>query len=540
MNTHNNNNTVRLSGLSQLKATLSAVIKPPVSNMFFLGFSAGLPLLLIFGTLSLWLSEAGLEKSSITYFSWAALGYSFKFVWAPLVDKLPIYGLTSRMGKRRSWLLVSQLSMVGAIITMAMSDPQTGNGVILLAIGAIWLGFSSATQDIVIDAYRIEAAHADYQALMSSNYIAGYRIGMMAAGAGALFLAFFLGSTETNYQLSAWRQTYLYMAALLLVGIITTLCIKEPKTHDAVDSKGKSYLYSRKDYLRFLGLFLSIVIIFISVFIALGPVAAWLKASVLSLSDNAALAGFIGASVRLLSTAFIALASGYGLTKIGFVPKVMFEQTYISPVKDFFSRYQKVAYLILLLVGLYRISDIVLGAISNIFYYDMGFSKTDIATVAKVFGLWITILGSFLGGFLSIRYGVMRVLMLGAVMTVITNLLFILLFRVPELWMLYFVISADNITGGLATGALIAYLSSLINIQFTAMQYAIFSSLMSLFPKILAGYSGAMVEALGYETFFLFASLLGVPIFVLVWLANKYTKIKTSATQDSIAAAAID
>jgi hypothetical protein len=344
-------------------------------------------------------------------------------------------------------------------LTMALSNPQTSQGIIQLAIGAVWLGFSSATQDIVIDAYRIEVADSHLQALMSSNYIAGYRIGMMVAGAGALYLAFFLGSTEQQYQLGAWQQTYLIMAALVLVGIITTLIIKEPI---ASELKGKQYEYGAKDYGRFFCLFSAIVISFIIAYLLTDTMSASIKASMTHWSDNNALGSFIGASTRLMTSLTVAMLAGYSLTKIGLVPKVMFEDTYISPVRDFFQRYQKVAYLILLLIGLYRISDIVLGAIANIFYYDMGFSKTDIATVAKVFGLWMTILGSFLGGFLSIRYGVMRVLMLGAVMTVITNLFFIALFNIPEIWMLYFVISADNITGGLAAGALIAYLSSLI------------------------------------------------------------------------------
>ena len=179
--------------------------------------------------------------------------------------------------------------------------------------------------------------------------------------------------------------------------------------------------------------------------------------------------------------------------------------------------------LILLLVGFYRVSDIVLGVIANVFYFDMGYSKEEIATATKVFGLWMTILGGFLGGWLALRYGTVRVLMLGAVMTVATNLLFIALASSPgNLPLLYVVIGADNLTAGLASAAFIAYLSSLTSLSFTAVQYAIFSSLMTLFPKLLGGFSGQVVDAFGYSTFFLGAAALGVPVLLLIWLVRRY------------------
>ena len=172
----------------------------------------------------------------------------------------------------------------------------------------------------------------------------------------------------------------------------------------------------------------------------------------------------------------------------------------MDPIAEFFGRYGKMAILVLLLIGFYRVSDIVLGVIANVFYYDMAFSKSQIATVTKVFGIWMTIGGGFIGGFLTVRYGVLRVLMLGAVMTVVTNLLFIPVVHNPgNLSLLYVVIGADNITAGVAVAAFIAYLSSLTNLSFTAVQYAMFSSMMTLFPKVLGGYSGSIVNSLGYE-----------------------------------------
>jgi len=180
--------------------------------MLFLGFSAGIPILLIFSTLGLWLNEAGVAKSTITYFSWAALGYSFKFVWAPLVDRLPLPFLTHFLGRRRAWMLVSQLAIMGSILLMSTVDPKAGvSSLEILAYGAVLLGFSSATQDIVIDAYRIESADQDMQSMLSATYIAGYRIGMLVAGAGGLFMASYLGSTKELYSYSAWSNTYVIM-----------------------------------------------------------------------------------------------------------------------------------------------------------------------------------------------------------------------------------------------------------------------------------------------------------------------------------------
>ena len=502
---------------------LSVYKKPRILAMLFLGFSAGLPILLIFSTLSLWLREAGVERSAVTYFSWAALGYSFKFVWAPLVDKLPLPFLHSLLGKRRSWLLVSQFMIITAMVWMAMNDPASTNGLSYMAVAAVMLGFSSATQDIVIDAWRIEAVESELQSLMSANYVAGYRIGMIVAGAGALYMAEWLGSTREVYVYSAWQLTYMAMAATMFVGVMTTLFIPEPER-----TQETSYLHSARDYARFLLLFLVLVAAMIVTYLGLSDLSSVSKAWLSETSANGKLAGFLAEALRLLTALSVAIATGWLLVKAHFEEKRMLQDTYIEPVMDFFHRYGKVAFLILLLIGFYRVSDIVLGVISNVFYQDMGFSKDQIATVTKVFGIWMTILGGFLGGFLTLRFGMIRILMLGAVMTVITNLLFIPVANNPsDLMLLYVVIGADNITAGLASAAFIAYLSSLTSLSFTAVQYAVFSSLMTLFPKLLGGYSGSIVDAIGYQNFFLAASMIGVPVFLLVWLAGRYTRTET-------------
>ena len=197
------------------------------------------------------------------------------------------------------------------------------------------------------------------------------------------------------------------------------------------------------------------------------------------------------------------------------------DQAYIAPVKDFFQRYGlSLALTMLALIGLYRVSDIVLGVISNVFYQDLGFSKITIANVVKSFGLGMTIVGGFIGGILALRYGVMRILFAGAVLSALTNILFIILAKAgQDIGLLYLVIAADNLSAGLASAAFVAFLSSLTNISFTAMQYAIFSSIMTLFPKVLGGYSGSIVEGIGYESFFLITALMGLPvIFLIVWV----------------------
>ncbi|MEE9343452.1 MAG: MFS transporter [Gammaproteobacteria bacterium] len=489
-------------------------------TMLFLGFSAGIPLLLIFSSLSLWLREAGIERSAVTFFSWAALGYSFKFVWAPLVDTVPLPFLHRLLGRRRSWLLLAQLAIIAAIVLMSLTDPAVSEHHLnVMALAAVMLGFSAATQDIVIDAYRIESADKDLQALLSSTYIAGYRVGMLVSGAGALFLASAFGSVADDYNYLAWQSAYLIIAATMLVGVVTTLLIPEPEQA----SRNKA-TYSARDYAGFLLLFLIVVISFVGSYILS---ADWMHSIKMALQEtvhNKPLASLVTECLRIS----LAIVAGYVFARIlvalGLVNREILNETYIAPVQDFFMRYGvKLAILFLMLIGLYRISDIVLGVISNVFYQDMGFSKVEIATIVKTFGLFMTIAGGFLGGILSMRYGVMRILLLGAVLSAATNLLFLLLSQTGyNISLLYLVISADNLSAGLASAAFVAFLSSLTNVSFTAMQYAIFSSLMTLIPKVLGGYSGGMVDAIGYAGFFTMTALMGLPVILLIWLVSRY------------------
>jgi MFS transporter, PAT family, beta-lactamase induction signal transducer AmpG len=510
--------------MNSWQESFRAFLHPRVITMLFFGLSAGIPLLLIFSSLGLWLREAGVERATVTFFSWAALGYSFKFVWAPLVDCLPLPFLTRKLGRRRAWILLSQIAIMSSILLMGLTDPSSGMSQLkIMALAAVMLGFSSATQDIVIDAYRIESAPAELQALMSSTYIAGYRIGMLLSGAGSLFLAGYLGSELGSYNYNAWQTTYACMAVVMLVGVLTTLIINEPDSNRDIQIK-----YTSNTYFKFFVVFLIAAIGFVVSFILSADIAAYWKTQLGDVLQNHAISNFLIELLRLSLGILVALSITSLSIKIKFIERRVINESYVAPVKDFFQRYGiKLAFLLLALIGLYRISDIVLGVIANIFFQELGYSKIEIASIVKTFGLFMTILGGFLGGVLSVRFGVIKILFLGALLTVITNLLFMLLaIKGYDITLLYLVISADNLSAGLASAAFVAFLSRLTNISFTAMQYAIFSSLMTLLPKLIGGYSGSIVENIGYNYFFLLASLIGVPVLWIIYLANKHLKFE--------------
>jgi len=489
--------------------------------------------LIIFGTLSLWLREAGVSRSTATFFSWAILGYSFKFVWAPLVDRLPIPLLTRLLGRRRSWILVSQLAVMLSILLMANTDPQLH--LTAMAIAAVCLGFASATQDIVIDAYRIESAPARLQAMLATTYISGYRIGMILAGAVALGLADQLGSTMEAYSYAAWQKTYWLMAAAMLIGMITTLSIREP------DAQNSPHEYRTIDYLNFVLVFAAAVASFIAVLWFSPETPKWFSGGTQTLFVSAFSSLCFAAAVGAAYTLAI------GATKAGLINQAMVSESYIKPVQDFFHRYGKLAIWVLMLILLYRISDIVLGVISYVFYQDMGYTKTEIGAISKGWGLGVSIFGSFVSGVVALRIGVMRTLQIAAVLVVATNLLFCWLtfvgqghtdirFTLPLIGAVSFpfeltlVIGLDNLMQGFSTVAFIAWMSSLTNVSFTATQYAIFSSIMTLFPKIIGGYSGTIVDVYGYTTFFLFASALGLPVIALIHFLQKRLEFNTPST----------
>nr|WP_299040495.1 MFS transporter [uncultured Psychrobacter sp.] len=502
-----------------LSESLKAYLDRRAIIMLFLGFVAGIPILLIFSSLSLWLREAGIDRSVVTMFSWAALGYAFKFIWAPLIDAVPLPVLTKMLGRRRSWILVSQLLIITAICIMAGVNPANEGSLFLMAVGAVLLGFSSATQDIVIDAYRIELAPPSLQAVLSAMYVTGYRIGMIVAGAGALYLADYFGSTEALYSYEAWRNTYWIMAGVMGIGVITTLVIHEPVSKQVLVERETS------DYTRLVLVFAISVIGFVMVFANAGVVLPEVEG---------VFTGFLLEVVRMAVSLAAAIGIGYGLVKANLVAPEFARVTWVEPIADFFRRYGKKALLLLALIGLYRISDIVAGVISNVFYQDMQFSKVDIANAVKLVGVVMAIGGGFLGGLLAQKMRIMRAMMVGAILACVTNLLFILLTYHPgSLPYMYLAVILDNLAAGLASAVFIAFLSALTSIRFTAVQYSIFSSLMTLLPKVIGGYSGSIVDSTSYPFFFLFTFALGIPILALIYYVDKHIIIGDNDDYDS-------
>jgi|TARA_R100000049_G_C1954054_1_gene105058 PAT family beta-lactamase induction signal transducer AmpG len=414
--------------------------------MLFLGFSAGLPFLLVFSTLNARLADVGVETATIGFFSWLGITYSIKVFWAPVVDRLKLPVLNRLFGKRRSWILLAQAGIATGLYLMAAVDPLSAPET--LALCGLLVAFSSATQDVAIDAYRIEIAEERLQAALAATYIFGYRLALLVAGAGALYLAEFW----------SWQVSYQVMAALVGVGVLTVLVAREPEVNH---------------------------------FAAAEDIAE-------KVQEEAARRGHLPPRLAKLAGWFYAAVAG--------------------PFVDFFRRYKELAIVILVLVAVYRISDIAMGVMANPFYLDfMGFSKTQVADVTKVFGFFMTILGSMVGGVLVVRYGVRRILLAGAIMTAATNLLFVVLAQYPpDIKLLALVVSADNLSGGIANVALIAWLSSMTSASFTATQYALFSSLMTLPGKFLGGFSGIVVADFGYAQFFLVAGVMGVPAILLV------------------------
>ncbi|MFN3521506.1 MAG: AmpG family muropeptide MFS transporter [Phenylobacterium sp.] len=463
--------------------------------MLGLGFACGLPNLLIFDTLSAWLRDAGLSLEVIGFFSLATLAYSFKFLWAPLVDRAAIPGLTAWLGHRRSWMLVCQALIIAGLWLVAGGDP--GGGLGAMALFAVFVGFSSATQDIVVDAWRIEAAPDEKQGAMAAAYQWGYRISMIVAGAAPLVLA----------EAFSWNFSYAAMACLMAIGVAAVLAAPREAAHAVrpIHAEGAPARPALEipEWIARLALF------------ALGALilGSGLAGNAGLLASALGAVGQGGAGERL-AAAWTAKPWGVFLQVAGVAagglvivlaarpapgvrtrPGIYLAAALGDPLKDFFARHHRTAGLILALICLYRLSDFVLN-IMNPFYLDLGFSKTEIAEVRKVFGVVMSMAGVFAGGYAVARLGLMRALLVGAFAGPLSNLVFAwLAVQGPQLWALFVAIGVDNIASGFAGTCLIAYMSSLTSEGFTATQYALFSSLYSLPGKLLASQSGRIVEA---------------------------------------------
>jgi MFS transporter, PAT family, beta-lactamase induction signal transducer AmpG len=395
------------------------VTDPVLALMLALGFSSGLPFLLILGTQAARLADAKVPIQEIGLISWVGLCYSLKFLWSPVIDEVDVPYLAGLLGRRRAWLLVAQIGIACGLVALAFADPaHSFKGLILCAV---FTAFAAATQDIVIDGWRIDSAPPERQGMMAATYNFGYRLGLLAAGAGALYIADYSG----------WRAAYLVMAVLMLVGIIAGLV--SPRLPERARDETQS-----------------------------------------------------------------------------------FAMNFVAPVVDLARRFGPLLAVILLLVALYRLPDFLSGVMANPLYIGLGFSKSQIATMSKVYGIWIGIAGAFAGGFTITRIGLMPALLAGGIAAAASHLCLALLAATGKsLPLLALSVSVENFAGNFAGAALIAYMSSLTSPAYAASQYALLSSLYALLGKFFGGLSGFAVHQIGFAKFFASTSLIGVPVAVL-------------------------
>lgn len=429
---------------------LAVYREPRMVAMLFLGFASGLPFYLVLQTLTIWMREAGIARTLIGMLAWGTIPYSLKFLWAPIVDRAPLPLIGRLLGRRRSWMLLAQLCIAFGLARLAFCNPATG--LLRIALWAFFVAFFAATQDIAMDAWRIESAPIEMQGAMLAAYQVGFRVALITGSAGALALA----------QAFAWSTSYLAMALLAGVGIVTTLCVAEPQA-----------LASREERERE------------------ARVVQWLERRAhwpQSLKD----AGewFIGAVV--------------------------------CPLVDFFTRHgTRLALITLCFVGAYRLTEFGMGSQIGPFYVDHGYSNEQIATVVKIYGLTVAVVGVFLAGLLIAKIGLLRSLVLGSLLVMASNIGFAALAttHTPTLLGLGLANALDNLALAVQGTALLAFLSSLTSPKYTATQYALFSSLYALPGKTLEGFSGIVSHWTGYPLFFVYTASLSIPgLLLLFWL----------------------
>jgi MFS transporter, PAT family, beta-lactamase induction signal transducer AmpG len=419
-----------------------------VLSMLFLGFSSGLPFFLVFATLSAWLRQAGIQRSTIGMLSWVGILYSLKFLWAPVVDRVRLPILHRILGRRRAWMLLAQIGLAVGLAELSVSDPA--GGVRAVALGALFVAFCAATQDIALDAWRIESAPPQLQGAMVAVYQVGYRLALITGSAGALTIA----------DLAGWHASYATMAALMGIGMLTTLFVREPCLAAALQSAAREERVTRW----------------------LDSRAHWPR--------------------PLLSAG------------------EWFISAVVCPLLDFFTRYGPgSALLLLVFIGSYRLTEFTMGSMANPLYIDLGYTLKQIAAVVKVYGLVMSLFGVFIAGILITKIGLVRMLVLGNVLLLLSNLGFALLAteHTPSILALGLVNGFDNLAIAVQGTSLLAFLSGLTSPKYTATQYALFSSLYALPGKILEGTSGFVVDHIGYPAFFVYTASLSLPGLLLLY-----------------------
>ena len=419
---------------------LSVYFTPRQIIILVMGFASGLPLLLTLSTLSYWLSKLGVDKTTIGLFALVGAPYTFKFAWSPIIDQMPLPVLTRLLGRRKSWLLVLQILLAAAIFGMGQTDPVTAPTA--TALMTILVAFFAASQDIVIDAYRIELLDDDEQGAGAGTTQVGYRIGMLLAGAGAGAMSDFI----------AWPTIFAILAGAMLLCAVFTLFIPEPKVAVRAQRQG-SY-------------------------------AEWLTEAV------------------------------------------------IRPFADFIGRRGWVV--ILLFILFYKFGDAFGGTMATPFYNELGFTGTEIAAMSKVYGLIASLVGGVLGGLVVARIGLFKTLLIGGVLQAVTNLLFsYLALKGNNLLWLGIAITADNLAGGIAAAAFVAYLSGLCNVAFTATQYALLTSFMAQGRTVMSSGSGWLADHMDWINFWALTALMAIPgLLLLLWIARLYPQGLTVKPND--------
>lgn len=417
--------------MEQWRDSIAVYFRPHVLLVLVLGFSSGLPLALSFATLSAWLTEVDVSKTSIGLFALVGTPYTLKFLWAPLLDQVRLPVLTRLLGKRRGWILFTQFLLLAAIIALGQTNPAIDP--LFTAAMALTVAFCSASQDIVIDAFRVEALEENEQGAGSAMLVYGYRIGMLVSGAGALYLADSL----------SWPLVYAIMASFVLIGSVAVLLAKEPPHPSDIPQEGHSTEF-----------------------------VAWLQRAV------------------------------------------------VEPFREFLGRSGWA--LVLLFILLYKLGDAVAGTMTIPFYLDLGFNKTEIAEITKVFGLAATLFGSFVGGLLVARLSILKALLVAGILQAASNLMFAAQAMVgADPVFLMATVAIENVSGGMGTTAFVAYLAGLCNLAFTATQYALLSSFMAFGRTFFASSGGWFADQLGWVEFFLLSTVIAVPgVLMILFLAR--------------------
>ena len=493
-------------------------LEPRLIAVLFMGFSSGLPLALSAGTLQVWQARAGVDLATIGFFVLVGVVYSLKFVWAPFMDRIPLPGPLGRLGRRRGWAILTQLGLMATIVMLGASDPVVEPA--FTALCAVLVAFFSASQDIVIDAYRIDLLDGRQQGAGAAMTQIGYRFGMIASGAGALFL-------HNDDNGLSWFGVYVIMAALVLVGSITVLMTREPP--DRRDSISLATQAATRGWyaLVLAGLAICAIGAFLAVrFQVLGgvtfsPLFKWVPPITATLS-----AGALPVAIILCLPKPGAAGSDYAELHR------WLNETVIAPFKDF-AKHQGWL-LILIFVLLFKFGDALAGSIANPFYVKLGFTDNEIAWVSKTLGPVFTLVGVAVGGFLVARIGLLPSLLAGGIVQMMSNLMFAWQAQAGhDVTVLMVTIGLENFSGGVGSAAFVAYLSGLCSMNFTATQYALLSSLAAIGRTVLSAPGGVLAEQLGWVGFFVLSTFAAIPgLLLLLWMMRRYPPpVRTAPAQ---------